>query len=49
MRTLDSWKRQEVRLRSKHTELTKAGEWIKAQTVRQKLIQTLNTMREHFQ
>ena len=46
MRGLQSLKKQEAKLRARHTEQAVAGQWPQAQTTRDKLIQTLNQIRE---
>lgn len=46
MRTLDSLRRQETKLRQKHTEQAAAGQWLQAQTTRGKLITVLNAIKE---
>ncbi len=38
MRKPESWLRQIISLRLKHTRLCSAGEWVKAQTVREKIV-----------
>lgn len=46
MRTLDSWRRQEVKLRALHTQQTNAGRWTQAQTTMTKLIAVLDKIKE---
>ena len=46
MRTLDSWRKQEARLRALHTQQTQAGKWVEAQTTRQKLKMVLDAIWE---
>ena len=46
MRTLDSWRGQEAKLRARHTQQTQAGEWVQAQTTRQKLKMVLDAIHE---
>lgn len=46
MRTLDSWRKQEAKLRALHTQQTSAGQWLQAQTTRTKLIAVLNKIKE---
>lgn len=45
VRTLDSLKQEEARLRKLHTQYAAAGDWLKAQTVREKLVRVLNQMK----
>lgn len=46
MRALDSWRKQEAKLRSLHTQQANAGQWLQAQTTRTKLIAVLDKIRE---
>jgi len=46
MRTLDSLKRQEQKLRALHTEMFRAHEWLKMQTVARKLRMVLDQIHE---
>lgn len=42
MRSLSSLKREEAKLRERHTQQTQAGKWKEAQTTRVKMIGVLN-------
>jgi hypothetical protein len=44
VKTLDSYLKEEARLRALHTEQTSASKWKEAETTRGKLIATLNAM-----
>ena len=46
MRTLDSWKREEARLRARHTQQTSDEKWREADTTRRKLIMVLDKINE---
>lgn len=46
MRTLESWRKQEERLRAEHARLCSEGKWLQAQSVRTKLIMVLDKIAE---
>lgn len=45
-RTLDSWRKEEKKLRALHTQQTNEEKWTQAQTTRTKLISVLNKIKE---